>query len=168
MNHIENRSGLNFRLAKEAETGEIFALYKSVVGKPFCVWNDEYPSLAVIKQDIAEDDLFVLENAGRIIGAVSVVPETETDTAKKRSAGRKAGEFARVVIHPDLQGRRLSSVLISNILQVMKKRGYEIVYIEVALNNIPAQRLYNGFGFKTVGNAALWGNRYYIRELALS
>lgn len=168
MDRIENCLDLNFRPAKEAETGELLALYKAVVGRPFCVWDDEYPNLAVIKQDITEDNLFVLENAGRIIGAVSVVPETETDTAKKLSAGRKAGEFARVVIHPDLQGRRLSCALVSNVLQVMRKRGYEMVYIEVALKNIPAQRLYNGFGFKTVGEAELWGNRYYICELALS
>ena len=157
----------DFRPAKETDIDAVNDLYGIVKGRPFCVWDSEYPGLQEIKQDIAADDLFVMVCSGRIIGAISIEPENETDDLECWSSKRKAGEFARVVIHPDFQGRHLARVLVENLLKVMKRRGYENVHISVALDNIPAQKLYRGLGFKTVDRRELWGHMYYLCELKL-
>ncbi len=158
---------MTFRLARETEKDIILALYKAVIGTEFCVWNDEYPGLQEITKDIATDNLFVLESAGLIAGAISIVPENELDDLKCWSSNRNTGEFARVVIHPDFHGRHYAKLLVSNVLEVMKKRGIEAVHISVAINNIPAYKTYQKLGFKTAGQNEMWKNKYYLCELIL-
>ena len=58
-----------FRKAKEEEKEDIFLLYRSVVGMPFCVWDD-YPGRDEIEEDMAAGTLFVLEMEGKLLGAI--------------------------------------------------------------------------------------------------
>ena len=154
-----------FRAARKNEAETVFALYRSVIGTPFCTWNEFYPGMSEIRHDLESEGLFVLEKDGRIIGAVSASPENELDDMDCWSRRGKVGEFARVVIHPDLQGRRLARLLVSGILDVMKERGFENIHISVAAENIPAQKTYGHFGFIPVGEEEMWGHLFYLYEL---
>ena len=156
-----------FRPARRDEAEAVLALYKSVLGTPFCIWNEEYPGQLEIDGDLHSDSLFVWEEEGRLIGAVSIVPENELDGFDCWTHSEKAGEFSRVVLHPDRQGQHLARLLVENVLAQMKKRGYESAHISVALDNIPAQRTYRSLGFGTVGQAEMWGHRFYLCEYAL-
>ena len=156
-----------FRNARKNEAEAIFTLYKAVIGTPYCTWDEVYPGLLEIRHDLEAGNLFVLETDGRIIGAISIVPENELDNLNCWNFREKAGEFARVVIHPDFQGKSLSHVLVSNILDEMKRRGYENIHISVAMQNVPAQKTYLHFGFSVAGQEELWGHSFYLFELKI-
>lgn len=158
---------MNFRLAKKFEAETILALYKAVIGTPFCTWNDDYPGIFEINNDLDTGNLFVLEDDGKIIGAASIVPENELDNLDFWSAKEKAGEFARVVLHPNYRGKGLAKILVSNVLSEMKWRGLKNVHISVAKENIPAQKTYERLGFATVGENEMWGHDFYLCELNL-
>ena len=156
-----------FRKARADETDTILSLYRSVIGTPFCTWNDEYPGLWEITHDLETGNLFVLETEGRLVGSISIVPENELDGLNGWSSLSNAGEFARVVVHPAFQGRHLARLLVSRVLEEMKERGFKSVHIAVVKENTPALKTYLNLGFRLVGEAAMWGHAFHLCELPL-
>ena len=154
---------MNFRKAKNEEAGDILALYRSVVGLPFCVWDD-YPGEPEIQGDLAAGTLFVLEQDSELLGAISIVPENEMDDLDCWKVNEGAREFARVVIAPKHQGEGLSRVLLDGIWKEFIKLGVPSVHISVAKVNIPAQKLYRRFGFEFCGEKDMYGSSYFLRE----
>lgn len=154
---------MNFRKAKNEEAGDILALYRSVVGMPFCVWDD-YPGGPEIEGDLAAGTLFVLEQDNELLGAISIVPENEMDDFEGWQVNEGAREFARVVIAPKHQGEGLSRLLLDGIWQEFTRLGVSAVHISVAKVNIPAQKLYRSFGFEFCGEKDMYGSSYYLCE----
>ena len=163
----ENTRAAVFRLARPDEKNAVLALYQTVIGTPFCVWNDAYPGMWEIEHDLAADSLFVLEEAGRLIGAASVAPENELEEQSVWTPCEKPGELARVVVRPEMQGRALSRLLVSSVLDEMKKRGFDNVRLSVEVNHLPAQKCYLRLGFTEVGQCTMWGHSYLLMERKL-
>lgn len=158
---------MTFRAAKEDEAQAILTLYRSAIGLPLCTWNESYPSEFEISHDIETDNLFVLEEDGQIIGAISIVPENELDAMQCWSNTERANEIARVVLRLDKQGKGYSATLVQNVLNELKERGCQVVHLAVAKVNIPAQRTYSRCGFVTVDECFMYGNDFYLCEKLL-
>ena len=62
-----------------ADADEILALYRSVIGTPFCVWNENYPGQPEVDADIVAGTLYITTEAEKIMGAISIVPLNELD-----------------------------------------------------------------------------------------
>ncbi len=160
-------SKIELRLARRDEADTVNALYRMVVGRGYCSWDNEYPGPVQIADDLDHDDLFVLEYRGKIIGAISISPQIDMSGQNCWSSDECVGEFARVVIHPEYQGLHLAKLMVSKLLSVMRERGYENVHISVEKHNIPAQRTYKSLGFVNAGEASMWGRDFYLYELKL-
>ena len=159
--------GLIFRKAERCESEHIAALYRSVIGRPFCTWNEDYPGEEEICGDFAAESLYVLENAGELIGAVSIVPENELNGFDCWKVKDNAREFARVVIRPDHQHKGLSVRLVEGIMREMRKQQVSAIHISVAKKNIPAKRLYAGMGFDFCDEADMYGHSFFLCEKIL-
>ena len=153
-----------FRKADKSEAKTIHALYRAVVGMPFCTWNEEYPGETEIRDDLSCGTLYVLEENDELIGAISIVPENELDGLDCWKVKDNVREFARVVLRPDCQQRGLSARLVEGILQELKKQRTAAVHIAVAKGNIPAQKLYRKTGFNFCGEADLFGHSFFLCE----
>lgn len=158
---------MNFRPAKPEETSAVLDLYHSVQGTPFCTWNNDYPGIFEIDRDMNSGDLFVLTENDRIIGAISVDPENELDDLPFWTVRKNAAEIGRVVIHPDLQGKGLASLLVESIQNELRKRGCRAIHLLVAVINLPAYRTYRKLGFSVLGETTQWGIDFYVCEKAL-
>lgn len=167
---------MHFRHAAARDADTVLALYRSVLGTPFCVWNEYYPEAFDIRNDLAHDDLFVLteENPagdstpGEVIGAVSIVPENETAGLAPWTGGEEeSAELARVVIRPDRQGRGLSSLLVTHIGEELRARGIRYARLLVEVGHVPAYRTYMSCGFRVVGECDAYGHHYYACEKKL-
>lgn len=158
---------LNFRPAQQSDAQYILSLYQRAQSSGFCVWNDSYPSMAEITHDLETESLYVLTDGGKIIGAISVVPENELDgfACWSCSSGK---EIARVVIDKAYQGRGLSFEMVQNIQSILRKSGCSAIHLSVVKSNIPAYKTYVKAGFVTVGTADMYGNHYYLMEKALA
>ncbi|HEX6500228.1 MAG TPA: ribosomal protein S18-alanine N-acetyltransferase [Micromonosporaceae bacterium] len=56
-----------------------------------------------------------------------------------------------IAVRPDRQRRGVGRALLSDLLGEAARRGARKVLLEVAVDNGPAQRLYDEYGFATVG-----------------
>ncbi len=155
-----------FRTAKETDRGDVYSLYKTAIGSEGCVWNELYPSMNEINEDLAANSLFVLESEGNIIGAISVVPENELDGMDCWQF-ENAAEIARVVVHSAYRGKNLAAFMVSETEKRLLADGCRAIHLSVAKKNTAAYKTYINKGFKTVGEAKLYCGDYYLMEKEL-
>lgn len=155
------------RKAKSEEKDLILNLYDSVKGRKYCSWDENYPTGTDVDNDLNAGCLYLFEDEGKVIGGVSVIPENELDSFSCWSVRENAGEFGRVFIIPDYQGKRLSRVMISDILKLFRQSGKQTAHILVVRTNIPALRLYSSLGFEIRGETELYGKSFYLCEKVL-
>lgn len=81
----------------------------------------------------------VIEDAGEVIGHAVM--------------SYAVGEchILNVCVHPDYQGQGLGRRTIKHLLDVGRKNGVRIAFLEVRLSNKAAYRLYEALGFTEVG-----------------
>lgn len=161
-----NKTNYSFRMAQQGDVKQILSLYQKAKSDTFCVWNDEYPSLTEIGHDLETENLYVMTEGDKIIGAISVVPENELDAFDCWSC-KDGKEIARVVIDKACQGRGLAFELVQSITSILCKKGHKAIHLSVVKSNIPAYKTYIKAGFVTVGEAQMYGNRYYLMEKAI-
>ncbi len=152
-----------FRKATFGDGEAVCALYQAAKGEPLCAWNEAYPGWAEINHDLETENLYVLTQGDAIIGAVSIVPENELDDFSCWRC-RDSREIARVVIGKNYQGRGLAGEMVAQLLAQLKGAGCQAVHLSVVKHNSPALKTYQKLGFETVGEAELYGNRYYLME----
>ena len=158
---------MEFRKAKLDDILKIKNLYDSVKGSEFFTWHDEYPGDFELNEDFNTDNLFVLEDNNDVIGAISFIPENELDDVEGFQIYEDACEFARVAIRKDYQGKGLSKLLVTNIIEEAKKRNKKTIHILVAKINIPAQKLYESCGFNFIRDIYKFQTDFILCELVL-
>ena len=60
-------------------------------------------------------------------------------------------EIITIGVNPDFRRNGIASAMIGIIEKTLKNQGIKKIFLEVASNNMPAQKLYESMGFKTVG-----------------
>ena len=64
---------MNFERVKREEADTVLKLYRSLLGTPYCVWTEEYPSEKEVEFDLSRDALFCMrDDAGNIAGVISI------------------------------------------------------------------------------------------------
>ncbi len=156
---------MTFRNALAHEADKILCLYDSVKGSEFCVWDDSYPTMLEIRQDLDTDNLYVMSEGEDIAGALSVMPEDEMDGFdcwRVRDGGQK--EIARIVVSPDFRGRGLAGLMVQSIIPILKERGFRAVHISAAAVNTPALKTYARLGFEIMEKRHMYGHEYCLLE----
>lgn len=155
------------RLAKACERTDVLNLYKSVLGREFCAWDEEYPSMEFIDEDISNDNLYILEEKGEMIGAVSNATEQEIQELNCWKYYDNVAELARLVIKPEFQGNKYAEFLVEEMFKVLTSKGYKAVHAAIAEKNLPSQKTSAKVGFEKVGKALLWDEYHYLYEKIL-
>lgn len=158
-----NKSGLKFREARKEDAEQVLSLYEGAKNGEFCVWNDSYPSYMEIEHDLETNNLYVMTDGDKIIGAISVVPENEMD-GFDCWAYKDSKEIARVVVDNTYQGRGLSFEMVRSVEAILREKGYKANHLSVAKSNVPAYKTYVKAGFTVVGEAAMYESDYYLME----
>ena len=64
---------MNFERVKREEADTVLKLYRSLLGTPYCVWTEDYPSEKEVEFDLSRDALFCMrDDAGNIAGVISI------------------------------------------------------------------------------------------------
>ena len=159
-----------FREASEADLEGVMALYRSCTA--FCSthgndnWSDEYPCREFAEEDVQNHGLFVLEHAGEIIAAISLVPEDDWD---ELSCWQYDGScnLSRLCVKPQLQKLHLAERMMEEISALAKSRGYRSTRHGSLLSNVASNRLYERMGYENRGRASLYGHEYHCFERKL-
>ena len=155
---------MKLSLAESIDLLDVEKLYKSVIGTPYCVWNEEYPTIFEIEEDYKSNCLYVLKEDTKVIGAVSVNHLDEMSELNNWTKTLKHCEIARVVINKDYQNKHIGYLMIKQLLSILKEVGYLSVRLAVEINHLPAIKLYEKCGFNKVGNHYMYGHDYYLYE----
>lgn len=157
----------NFRMATQSDAEQILSLYQDAKSSEFCVWNDSYPTITEIAQDLETDNLYVMTGGDKIIGAISVVPENELDNFDCWSY-KDGKEIARVVVDKDYRGYGLSFEMVQSIETILRENGCKAIHLSVVKTNVPAYKTYIKAEFAVVGEAQMYDNDYYLMEKAIN
>lgn len=90
---------------------------------------------------------YVWEEAGRVVGNVSLMPVGE-------DAGRWV--LANVVVDPSYRGRGIGRALVEASLEHVRRRRGAAVILQVEAGNSIAQKLYRSLGFQVRSTRASW------------
>ena len=142
------------RHALASDVDALLMLYQDLrsAGLPGMTWTEEYPSDEDIRSDIASHAMYVMEENGRIVGAVAREEDEVRELAVCNGAVPSC-EISRVAVRRDLHGQGIGRHLLTGTLEMLKKEGYGIVRLLVSPGNIPACCLYRKCGFEIIGEA---------------
>ena len=156
-------------LLKREEADTVLKLYRSLLGTPYCVWTEEYPSEKEVEFDLSRDALFCMrDDTGNIAGVISIDddPNVECLTCWSETMVPSA-EVSRVGVCREFQNQGIARKLLEGVMEELKKRGYKAVHLLVAKDNVKALRSYDKLNFENVGECELWGHMYWCYEKAL-
>ncbi len=136
---------IQFRQAVIDDFNDIVKLYAKVIKTTYTTWDKNYPSKAMIKEDITTGRLVALIVDNKIAGVAAV------DGNKFEDEGMKVGGFARICVSPDHQGKGLGTKFVKHIIEMLKDLGCKKIKLRVSMQNVAAIKMYEKCGFENIG-----------------
>lgn len=166
MNRLEQN--YNITAASKEDTKEILTLYKAQLGREYCPWDEEYPSMETIEWDLSRNALFVLKIDGSIKAAISLEEDEDVENLSNWDTNLlPAGEPARLAVLPEEQNKGIGRIMLQFGMDELKRRGFRGVHFLVNKNNKKAIRCYGVFGFHVAGECRMYGQELLCYEQAL-
>ena len=159
-----------FEHVKESEAGEVLALYRSLVGTPFCAWTADYPARSDVEFDLFRNALFCLREkpSGRLMGTISIDDDPEVEALSCWSEDlTPVAELSRLGVAAEYQNHGIARILLREAMAELKSQGYKAAHILVAKDNVKALRSYEKLHFTTAGECELFGHSYWCYEKEL-
>ena len=159
---------LVFRKAEECDREARMSLYRSLLGFPGCGWNEEYPSIEDVDNDISARCLYCISLSGRIVAAARSGADSDTDLFPLDSSFTRVCELSRVGVALDMQGQGIAQLLIKNIFQEMITLGFDGICLLVDTTNPSAIALYEKLGFTRCWRTFMYGRDFYCYQRSLN
>lgn len=143
---------MEYRVIKINELDKANELYRYVI--KFCKtwdWNENYPSLKMIEEDILNHQLVGLFDNNQLIAISFIGCRQNPDCVKGWKTNlKKPARWARICVHPQYQRKGIGKLFINLIIKDLKSKGYDGIRIIVAKENFAALNLYKKFKFNCV------------------
>ena len=152
-----------FSLACYNDIPEIVHIYKSLVGTPGCTWGDDYPSRATAEWDIKHNNLYILKSNEKIIAIASIGDFDELGHLQWKP--KKACELARIGVIPSMQKQGVGTMILQNVIDVAKEKGFDGIRMLVSKTNPAALALYDKNGFEGCGEVFMYDIDFYCYQM---
>ena len=143
--------------AKKEETNTIKLLFSKasdfLKNNNVNQWQNNYPSVEVLNDDINRDRLYVLKNDEEIIGVMSLLKDEES-TYKKIFDGTWLSDNIYYTVHRITvkeKGKGISKYLFDYAINECIKDGISSLRIDTHIDNLVMQKALNKFGFVYCG-----------------
>ena len=115
-----------------------------------------YPAMEDIGPAIANSELYLALEGERIIGAF-ILNRRQGDGYDKVSwtVPAEPGKVSVVhllAVYPGNHRSGTGTMLLQKIVELCRDRGDDVIRLDTLANNLPAKRLYEGFGFQVSGD----------------
>lgn len=130
------------------------ACAEAMIKKGIYQWNEHYPSLEKLKNDIAAEELYVLEKDDRVLG-IMVITETMDDEyipIKWLSKNNKNIYIHRLATHPEVWGQGYAQKLMNFAEDIARQNHFESVRLDTFSQNTRNQKFYESRGYQRLGN----------------
>ena len=125
-----------------------------MVGHGIYQWNEHYPNRLVFENDVARNELFVLEVDNEIKGCIviSTFMDEEYHPVKWLTKNENNVYIHRLAIHPKLQGKGYAQRLMSFAENYAIENNYSSVRLDTFSQNKRNQKFYELRGYKRLGD----------------
>ncbi|HAH55067.1 MAG TPA: GNAT family N-acetyltransferase [Flavobacterium sp.] len=144
----------HFRKAEMTETSEIWAILKHAILRRKIdgsnQWQDGYPNLEVIKNDIEKECGYVLIEEKTIIGYCAVVVNYEPEYQKIEGNWLTNLDFVvihRLALDENHLGKNLSKTMIEFVEDFAKSKNIYSIKADTNHDNIPMMKIFEKSGF---------------------
>lgn len=146
---------LGFRCARQDEKEKVIKFYDFVievnnVSEYNLRWKkDVHPSHQLLNTSVDNNELFIYEEDGEILGAL-VMNKSYNESYDKVTWGtdsKDVGIIHVLATRPDCFGKGVATKLLSGLKNHAKETGLKAVRLDVFKINTPAINLYNKMGF---------------------
>ena len=150
---------MNFRIATASDKDKIMEIIKQAQEylkiKGVDQWQDNYPNLNIIKDDIDKRKSYVLEENGTIVATVAVSFNDEK-TYDKIYNGKWITENDYAVIHRiavanNYKGKRISSEILAHIEKMCLQRNVHSIKVDTHKQNKSMRKMLSNNGFQYCG-----------------
>ncbi len=159
---------MEVRKAKIEEAEEILKIYKSLIGYEGCLWDEYYPNIEIVNNDIKNETLYVALIGNEIVGAAQAGIDEELFNMEFFSKGKKnPRDLSRVAVKKEYQKQGIARKIIAYIEDELRKEGVDYMYLTVGKTNIKAYNLYKSIGYETKGEMVKFDIDWYCQEKKL-
>ena len=99
------------------DISDILDLYQNAKNQELCVWNEYYPTMEEIDNDLNANTLYIIKENDVVLGAVSVNPINEMDEISQFTKTSNPCEIARVVVNKNYQSKKIGEFMIKEIIK---------------------------------------------------
>lgn len=148
------------RRAKISEIPDILIITKAcahnMMEKGIFQWNEEYPSAEAFEKDIERNELFVLEEATKIIGTVviSTLMDNEYVPVKWLTPNSNNVYIHRLAVDPNFQGMGYAQKLMDFAENSARKNDFISVRLDTFSQNKSNQKFYEKRGYQRLEDIA--------------
>lgn len=118
-------------------------------------WQNGYPDEAVVREDIALERGYVLEDAGRVVGMAALVfdgePTYQTIYEGTWQTPEPYAAVHRIAVDASCRGQGISDVLMQGVEAVIRKKGFPSARIDTHRDNVVMQRMLQRNGYTLCG-----------------
>ena len=145
---------------------EVRRFYHSLIDslKPeqrYVGWQkDIYPPREFLRGSIDNGDLYLCRDGERIAGAM-ILNHEYNESYKKYHWQTVADDSELLIIHAlgvhsDFYGKGYAKAMVQKAIDIAKETGMKASRLDVLGGNIPAERLYQGFGFRYMATLKMY------------
>ena len=117
-------------------------------------WTDNYPTISIIEDDLKKDVLYTLKNNEKIIGAINISEEQETEynSIKWEFDNSKILVIHRLVIDPKYQKKGYAQKLMDFAEKFAKENNYTSIRLDAYSQNLRVIEFYKKRNYVIRGN----------------
>ncbi len=144
--------------ATQADYAALCTLYETVTDDMRANGNNQwkwgqYPTSALIQEDLDHDSLYVVRDGEDILCAVCVIDEDDREhDGVSWLFGGKVGMFHRLAIRPEAQGKGLGRKVMEEIIGLLRQMGCDALRCDTFCDNHKALALYRSLGMRDAGD----------------
>ena len=146
---VQRENQMEFRKAVEADANSIIniIIQAQTYFKENGInqWQDNYPNFETVKNDIINENGYVLLKDNNVVGIVAVTFEVEKNYESiydgEWISNREYAVIHRIAVDTNYKGLGLSSVIIKNIEETCLNRGVHSIKVDTHKKNASMQKL---------------------------
>lgn len=110
-------------------------------------WSDTYPGIKNFQADLENNQLFVFEEMGNVLGSITIKNTSDEVYREVTWIHAKPSVIHRLMIEPKEMRRGIGSQLIKFALERSKIAGFDSIRVDTHPDNYRMKALLTGFGF---------------------
>ena len=163
---------MRIRKAKISDLGNIMIMYKScvkgMIANGIDQWDDTYPDIETINQDLEKQNYYVVEEKGEIIGGINI-DQNQDKTYLDIDWEDKSDSFLvvhRLGVKEEFWNKKIGENLMLFTENLVAEKGLRSIRLDTYSGNPKAIKFYIRLGYRELGSINLKPNKneYYCFE----